>query len=389
MSAHVVVLGGGYAGCQAVKALEKKHDGELTWINEDPYHLVLHESHRIISNPAAEDEITIDVDDIKSDDTAFVEGRVVGVDVDERTIELESGDTVDYDYVLVCLGSRTAFYGIPGLEEHSHTLKSLDDAKGIHEDVVEAAEDATEDDPADVVVGGAGLSGIQSAGEVAEYRDEHDANLRIYLVEGMETVLPGASESLQDRLADMLVERGVKIMTGDFIGEVDDETVYVGEEDDGYKVELDYDVLIWTGGVTGPEAAKEIEVDRDERSNQLRAGRDFTTSDERVFALGDCALVDQNGEMAPPTAQAAWMAADVAADNVVRAIDGRDLREWTYKDKGTLISVGEDAVAHDVVGIPVETFGWIPARFLKKMIAARWIAGITSWGRALGAWSHL
>ncbi len=391
MTDHVVVLGGGYAGARAIKKLEKRHDGDLTWVNENDYHLVLHESHRVIRDPEVEDSITIPIDDIKSDSTEFVEGRVEDIDEDSQTVELERGDEVDYDYLLVCLGSETAFYGIPGLEEHALTLKSLDDAMEIHEAVSEAAAEATEDDPATVVVGGAGLSGIQSAGEFAEFRDHEDAPIDIYLVEGMDSVLPGSDEGLQNRLAEMLVDRGVKIMTGDFIGEVDDDTVYVGEEDDGegFKVELDYDVLLWTGGITGPEAAERIDVDKDERSHRLDASQEFTTSDDRIFALGDCALVDQNGEMAPPTAQAAWGAAEVAAENVVRTIENRELKEWTYKDKGTMISVGEDAVGHDVMFVPVETFGGLPGRFMKKMVAARWIADITSWGRAFGAWGDL
>ncbi len=391
MTEHVVVLGGGYAGARAIKKLEKRHDGDLTWVNDNDYHLVLHESHRVIRNPDVEDSITIPIEDIKSSSTEFVEGRVEAVDENEQEVELASGDTVDYDYLLVCLGSRTAFYGIPGLEEHALTLKSLDDALEIHDAVRDAAEDATEDDPAQVVVGGAGLSGIQSAGELAEFRDHHDASIDIYLVEGMDSVLPGADEELQSRLANMLVDRGIKIMTGDFIGEVDDDTVYIGEQEgeDSYKVELDYDVLLWAGGITGPEAAKEIDVDRDERSNRLDAGQDFTTTDPRIFALGDCALVDQNGDMAPPTAQAAWGAAEVAGDNVVRAMKDEELEEWTYKDKGTMISVGEDAVGHDVIFVPKNTFGGLPGRFMKKMVAARWIADITGWRRAFGAWGDL
>ena len=175
-------------------------------------------------------------------------------------------------------------------------------------------------------------------------------------------------------------------MTGEFIGEVDEDTVYVGEE-----TELPYDVLVWTGGITGREAAENCEVDQDERSHRLHAQQDFQTDDERVFALGDAALVDQPGdEEAPPTAQAAWQAAEVAGKNIARAIRGQPLAKWTHKDKGTVISVGESAVAHDVFVVPfVDTFGGFPAKFLKKAIAARWIRDVSSTGRALSAWSDM
>jgi NADH dehydrogenase len=94
-----------------------------------------------------------------------------------------------------------------------------------------------------------------------------------------------------------------------------------------------------------------------------------------VFALGDAALVEQDEAVVPPTAQAAWQAAEVAGENVARAIRGQPMTEWTYEDKGTLISVGDEAVAHNVVGVrnAVETFGGPVAETLKKSVAARWI----------------
>lgn len=381
MTTKVVVLGAGYAGTRAALELEKSRL-DLTWISMHPYHLVLHESHRLIKDPDAKDKITIPVDDIKSSDTEFVEAEVTGVDAEAREVELADGDTVDYDYLLVALGSNTAFYGIPGLRENALTLKSLDDAVAIHEAVAEAAAEASADDPARVVVGGAGLSGIQSAGEVAEYRDHHDADIEIVLVEALEEILPGHSPELQKKLRGKLEDRGVEIMTDDPITEADESTIYFEENGD-----LQYNVFIWTGGITGRKALEDCGVEKEH--NRLNASSTFETSDPRVFAIGDSAVVEQDGQPAPPTAQAAWQAAEVAARNIERAIQGEELERWRYDDKGTLISVGEDAVAHDVVGIPIETFGGYPAVFLKKFIGARWIASVTGWRRALKAWKVL
>jgi NADH dehydrogenase len=388
MTEHVVVLGSGYAGAGAIQSLEASLDGEadVTWIAKEEYHLVLHESHRCIRDPSVGEKITIPVEEVKSPETGFVQGEVVGIDAEDRTITLADGETVGYDYLVVGLGSRTAFFGIDGLREHAHTLKGLDDALGIHEDVVERAADATAADPVEVVVGGAGLSGIQTAGELAELRDERGLPLSICLVEGLDSVLPNSDPGLQAALRDRLEARDIDIMTGEFIGEVDEETVYVGEGG-----ALDYDVLVWTGGITGQEAVEGTAVGKDERSNRIHTGGNFRTDDERVFALGDCALIDQpGGDPAPPTAQAAWQAAEVVGRNVTRAIRGQPLEPWTYKDKGTVVSVGESAVAHDVFVVPfVDTFGGLPAKFLKKAIAARWIRDVAGVGRALSAWSDM
>ena len=372
MTEDVVVLGSGYAGTGTILSVEERLDGEadLTWVSDVDHHLVLHEAHRVIRDPSIRDRIRFPVSEIKSPATRFVQGSVEDVDVDERTVHLADGSTVDYDYLVVGFGSRTAFFGIEGLEEHSLTLKGLDDAMEIHDAIKDSAKEATRDEPAQVVVGGAGLSGIQSAGEIAAFRDRHRAPIDIHLVEGLDNVFPNNDPVVQAKLRKLLEARDVNIMTGEFIGEVDEETVYIGEE-----TELDYDVLLWTGGITGQEPASKCEVEQDERSHRIESASTFRTSDERVFALGDAALVEQDDAVAPPTAQAAWQAAEVAGENVARSIRGQPMREWTHEDKGTLISVGDEAVAHDVVGFRnvMETFGGPVAEALKKGVAARWI----------------
>ena len=391
MTDDVVVLGSGYAGAGAIKSLESElgRDTDITWISDVDYHLVLHESHRCIRDPAIQDKVTIPVEDIKSPSTRFVQGEVVDIDAEGRVITLADDSTVDFDYLLVAIGSRTAFFGIDGLEEHAHTLKSLDDALGIHEDVKEAAREASQSDPAQVVIGGAGLSGIQSAGEVAEFRDDHRAPIDIHLVEGLDEIFPGNDPEVQAALRTRLEDSDVNIMTGEFIGEVDEETVYIGDD-----IELDYDVLLWTGGITGRECVEDLDVEKDERNKRVHTGMNFQTENDHIFAIGDCALIDQPGENpAPPTAEAAWEAADHIGKNMARAMRGQPLEDWTFKSKGTAISVGEDAIAHDVsyagIGFPVDTFGGFMARNLKKAIAARWINSVTGPGRALKAWPDM
>jgi NADH dehydrogenase len=388
MTDTVVVLGSGYAGAGAIKSLEAELDGEadLLWISRDDHHLVLHESHRCLRDPSVAEKVTIPIEEVKSPATAFRQAEVAGIDTDARSVELADGETVDYDYLLVGLGSRTAFFGIAGLETYAHTLKSLDDVLGIHEDVTATARERTPDNPARVVVGGAGLSGIQTAGELAELRDERDYPIEITLVEGLDEVLPNSDPTLQAALRKRLEARDVTVMCGEFVGEVDDETVYVGE--DG---ELDYDVLVWTGGITGQRAVEAADLAQDERTHRITTSSDFRTDDERVFAIGDCALIDQAGsDPAPPTAQAAWQAAEVVGRNVARAIRGQPLEEWTYQDKGTVVSVGDSAVAHDVFVVPVvDTFGGLPATLLKKAIAVRWIRDVGGTARALSAWSDM
>ncbi|MFC6906272.1 NAD(P)/FAD-dependent oxidoreductase [Halalkalicoccus tibetensis] len=383
MTEQVVVLGAGYAGAGAIPELENElSDAQITWISDTDYHLVLHESHRVIRDPSVREHVTIPVDEIKSPSTRFIEGEVTDLDTDDRVVTLADDTEVDYDYVLVALGSSTAYYGIPGLDEHSLTLKNLDDALGIHEAVKEAAREATRDEPAQVAIGGAGLSGIQSAGEVAEFRDKHNAPIEISLIEALPEIMPGQDPELQGAVKKRLLDADIEIMTDDPITEADEDAIHFDQGEP-----LEYDVFVWTGGITGRECLENANVEKEH--NRIVAESTFQTDDERVFAIGDSAIVDQGESPAPPTAQAAWQAAELVGENIARASEGRPLKTWTFEDKGTLISIGDRAVAHNVQAMPINTFGWFGAETLKKAVAARWIKDVSSAKRAKRAWKYL
>ena len=407
MPSQIVVLGAGYAGCAAVQSLEDEldeMDAEIIWVSMDDYHLVLHEAHRCIRNPTARDSITIPIDEIKSSDTQFVQATMTDLDVDTQTVELDSHDDIDYDYAVVGLGSRTAFYGIDGLQEHALTLKSLGDALSINEQLTEAAQQASRNDPAQVIIGGGGLTGIQIAGEVAAWSDANNAHADVHLVERSSDVFPGHDHEFQGAIRNKLEDHDVEIDTGAAMSAVTENTVEFDERDS-----LDYDVLVWAGGVTGQDTLENTEIDKDH--NRAYADATFETSDDHVFAIGDSALVHQDADaeegplteeaiweiivdeevddVPPPTAEAAWEEGEHIGENIVRTIDGRDPEHWAYMNKGTLVSVGDAAVAHDVIGIPLNTFSGLGARIIKKWISARWIGTITSWKRAVRAWGDM
>ncbi|MFP4625147.1 MAG: NAD(P)/FAD-dependent oxidoreductase [Natronomonas sp.] len=390
MADDVVVVGSGYVGTGTIQRLESELDSEadLTWISDVDHHFVLHESHRIIRDPSVGPKITFPIESLKSPATRFVEGRVVEIDVDTRELVLEDGSIVPFDYLVVGIGSRTAYFGIEGVKRNASTVKNLEDVLEIHNDLERVSQQASRSDPAQVVVGGAGLSGIQSAGEIAAFRDEKRAPIEIHLVEGLDSVFPNNDPVVQATLRELLEAKEVRIHTGEFIGEVDEDTVY-GSED----LALEYDVLLWTGGITGHEVATTADVDQQPRTNRLEVSPTFQTSHERIFALGDAALVEQptTNRPVPPTAQAAWQAAEVAATNVARSIREEPIEPWVYRDMGTVISVGDDAVANDVVGVRAikETVTGPFAEQLKKAAALRWIRKITGPAAALRAYPYM
>lgn len=383
MADSIVVIGTGYAGTKAVQQLEQNtSDVNITWIGENQYHLVLHESHRIIRDPTIRQKITIPVKNIKSTDTNFIKAEVTNIDTEARSVELSNGSTIPYDYVLVAIGSQTAHYGIPGLNDYSITLKSLEDALTIHKRIFTETNLESSEKPTQVLIGGAGLSGIQVAGEVAKLRDEAGISIEITLLEALDEILPGHSSDLQKSVRKQLIKADIDIRTGNPLSKAGDEYIHLKNDK-----KLSYDILIWTGGITGHDIMESIDVEKEH--NRIKTDTTFKTSDDRIFTVGDAALVENGENPVPPTAQAAWQAADVAANNIERSLQNKPLRHWTYEDKGTLISIGDKAIAHNVSNIPFSTFGSYPAQFLKKFVAARWIAGLTSWYHASSAWSVL
>lgn len=400
MPPQIVVLGAGYAGTAAIRSLESEFENaNLVWVSENSYHLVLHEAHRCIRDPDVREEITIPIDEIKSDGTQFVQGTVTNLNVDGCEVVLDDGGTIDYDYAVVAIGSQTAFFGIDGLQEHALTLKSLGDTLSIHEQVTNAASEASRSDPAQVVVGGAGLTGIQTAGEIAAWRDETDAQVEIHLVEMESHVFPGHDSAFQGTLRKQLEESAIDIRTDATCVEVGEAMIQFEDDED-----MAYDVLGWAGGVAGQDALADANVEKDH--NRAYTDSTFKTSDDRVYAIGDSALVDQDTEegalgeqviwqrivnpdtenVPPPTAEAAMEEGEHIGKNIARIHRGDEPVDWAYIDKGTLVSVGDNAVAHGVIGIPVNTFSGPAARTLKRAISARWIGQISSPKRAITSW---
>ena len=324
------------------------------------------------------------------------------LDVDDREVSLADGSLIEYDYAVVCLGSQTAFYGIDGLDEHALTLKSLGDALAIREQLSVAARDATRADPAQVVVGGGGLTGIQIAGEIAVLRDDHDASMDIHLVEESDQLFAGHDHEFQGAIHNHLERHNVEIDTGTMISSVEEDEFETADGDS-----MAYDVLIWAGGVTGQDALENAALNKDH--NRVYTDTTLETSDQRVFALGDSALVGQDEEESPlseeaiweaivdpetespvpPTAEGAWEAGEILGENIARLIEDRDRIHWTYTNKGTVVSIGETAVAHGVLGVPINTFSGPGARMLKKAISTRWIGDIASWRRAARPWPDM
>ncbi|MHB9285623.1 NAD(P)/FAD-dependent oxidoreductase [Halobacteriales archaeon Cl-PHB] len=361
---HVAVLGAGYAGLSLARQLESTlpDDVTLTVVDERDTHLVQHLIHRAIRHPDIADDLRLPLSDLL-DRADHRQARVTAVDPEAGTVQLGDGELA-YDLGAVCLGARTDFHGLPGVAEHATPLKRLAHADAIREEFHEvcAAEGTT-------VVGGAGLSGIQAAGELAALADdEATTDVEVRLLEQAERVAPSFPGAFQDAVADELRVRGVSVETGRTISGVVDGTVVCEDGDD-----VAFDQLVWTGGIVGQAAM-------DDRRPDVRARLRLT---DRTLALGDAArVVDAEGQPAPASAQTALGQADVAATNLARLVEHRQaggdgfapqLSTYRYDSRGWLVTVGDGAVAQ--VG-PTVVRGRA-ARTLKTSVTESYLRSLT------------
>jgi NADH dehydrogenase len=358
---HVAVLGAGYAGISLARKLERSlpDDVAITVVDERETHLVQHLVHRLVRHPSLADDLRIPIADLLGR-AEHRRARVTDVDPDAGEVTLDDG-SLSYDAGAVCLGARTAYHDIPGAEAHGTPLKRASHAERIRADFLETPPSGRS------VVVGAGLSGIQVAGELAALGRETGADAEVRLFEQMGTVAPSFPEAFQRAVGEELTERGVRVATGRTVEAVDGDAV---EFADGERV--GYDQLVWTGGIAGGGAVGD---GRPVVRADLRLG-------ERTFAVGDAArIVDADGRPAPASAQTAVRQADVAATNVERLIthrrkEGGDfhprLETYRYDELGWLVSVGDGTVAQ--VG-PTVVRG-AAAKGLKTTVGAGYLASV-------------
>jgi NADH dehydrogenase len=366
---RVAVLGAGYAGLTVARRLERRlpDSVDLVVVDDSPDHLVQHELHRVVRHPELADVITVPLEEL-FERAEVREARVTAVDPDAGAATLETGDgteTLAYDAAAVCLGAETAFYGLPGVEEHATPLKSLEDAFAIRQAAL-VAEGGT------AVVGGAGLSGVQVAGELAALSEEEGLDLEVTVVEQADRVAPGFDRAFARALERELTDRGVVVETGATVESADADTLELA---DGRT--LDHDVFVWTGGITGPAA---LDGERPVTGADLRVG-------ETTFVVGDAARVtDADARAVPATAQAAVREARVAARNIDRLLaDGPEddtgdnpFDVFRFESIGWVVSVGDGAVAQ--VG-PLVLSGE-PARAAKAVIGAGHLGSVGAIERA-------
>lgn len=366
--ANLLLLGAGYGGIHTAIGLEKAGQ-PFTILNKHDYHTFTTLLHEPAGGRNEFDHYAVALGEVlRSERSQLQQATVTRIDPTAQVVETTAG-RYDYDVLVVALGNAPEYFGIPGLAEHALVLRSLESARQIRAQIEQSFADWHKDrDPAKlrIVVGGAGLTGVELCGELAEWMPElcnHYgvplADVELINLEAAPTILPMLDPQLQQTAAEVLRAKGVRLRTSTAIVQVAAGRV---ELKGGETIHAQ--TIIWTGGVRANPllAAAGFEVDARGRAkvrDTLQA-----VDHDNVFIIGDSAcFIEADGKPLPPTGQAASQMGDHAARNVVRYLQGQPLLPFHFTNMGTLASLGSELGVGTVKG--VKTKG-VPANLMKE-----------------------
>lgn len=384
MSKHIVILGAGYGGLLAALNVRKyltKAQAEVTVVNQTPTHQIITELHRLAAGDVSERAVAIPLDKLlKGKEVNIKVATVQSFSVDDKEVKFVDGSKLSYDALVVALGSKTAYFGIPGLEENSMVLKSADDANKIYNHIdarIREYSISKNEADATILIGGGGLTGVELVGEIADKLPAQakkygvdPKEIKLLLVEAGPKILPVLPDDLIARATTSLEARGVKFLTGLPVTNVEGNVV---DLKDGQKIVTN--TFVWTGGVQGNplvgESGLEVNRGRATVNEYLQS-----TSHPDVFVAGDSAVVfAADGRPYPPTAQIAWQMGELIGYNLYAYLENKTFEIFSPINSGTLASLGrKDAVA--TVGASSTPLRGMPASLMKEASNIRYLSHI-------------
>ena len=319
-------------------------------------------------------------------------GEMIGLNRQRREVHVapfvdEEGDAVTpqrvfpYDTLIIAVGSLTNDFNTPGVKEHAIALETPAEAARFHRRLVNALIRAhaqpgpLRPEQLQVAIIGAGATGVELSAElhnttrqlVAYGLDRIDPqkDIKINLIEAAERILPALPERLSAGADELLRGLGVRVRTSAHVAAVLPNGVKLASGE-----EIPAELVVWAAGVKAPDFLKDLGGLETNRINQLIVQPTLqTTRDENVFAIGDCAACRwrENGGNVPPRAQAAHQQACHMAKQMRNRLAGKPLKEWRYRDFGSLVSLGEYSTVGNLMGALVGGNLWLEGYFARMM----------------------
>ena len=354
---QIVIVGGGFGGLAAAKAL-RNTSADILLIDRTNHHVFQPLLYQVATSVLSPSQIGSPIRGIlrNQKNTTVVLGEVIGVDKDQKRVFVSNSDRqnipIPYDYLILATGASQSYFGHNEFEQFAPGLKTLADAVAIRNKVLQAFELAeAEEDPSrhrdllTFVLVGAGPTGVEMAGALAElvrstlrseFRRIDPASARIVLLDLAPRVLGTFSEDLSKAAKQRLDKLGVEVRLGHGADQIDADGVTVAGDRIATKT------VIWTAGVAPSLAGKWLKVETD-RAGRVRVQNDLTVPGHpEIFVIGDTASLDQNGEPLPGVAQVAMQQGRYAGKFIQNRVAGKPAPgPFNYFDKGNMAVVGK------------------------------------------------
>lgn len=354
---HVVILGAGFGGLNAARAL-KRAPVRITVIDRANHHLFQPLLYQVATAALSPADISAPIRRIlrRQNNVEVLLAEATAIDLPSRRVVLADGE-VDYDFLIVATGATHAYFGHEDWELLAPGLKTLKDALQIRQRILIAFEIAEREPDKRLrhewmtfVIVGAGPTGVELAGTLAEvarqtlardFRHIDTAEARVVLVEAATKVLGTFEDTLSAKAQDQLKRLGVDVRLGLPVSEITALGVQVGSEWIGART------IIWAAGVAASPLAQSLNVPLD-RAGRVLVEPDLTVpGHDNVYVIGDLAHLEQEGKPVPGIAPAAMQEGRQAASNLLRSLGGQERLPFRYHDKGMLATIGRGAaVAH-------------------------------------------
>ena len=364
----VVILGAGFGGLTAARALSKH--AEVVLIDRHNFQTFLPLLYQVSTAGLAADHVAYPIRGaLRKTNVQFRMGTPKKLNATASELTLTDGQVIKYDHLVIALGSTTADFGIAGVKENALGMKTVGEALTIRSEVMRSYEDMCRQgnkDNLDIAIVGGGPTGVEMAGAFAELvrgplrSDYADAanRVRVSIIEAGPRLVPSFSESLSNKTQKDLEKLGVKVLTNTSVKEVLPDSILTL---DGNTIQAN--TTVWAAGVKGVPAMDLLHLPvtrgRIDVSSTLQV-----TGYENVWAIGDIAgAVGADGAPLPMVAPVAMQQGRFLAKQIQALAAAKPLENFKYKDKGSMATIGRHKAIVEVKGIrisgPIAWLAWL------------------------------
>ncbi len=371
---HIVIIGGGFAGVNLAKQLGNKKGLKVTLVDRNNYNFFPPLLYQVSTGMLDISSISIPFRTlfIGNNNLFFRIGELEAIVPDQKKVVLSTGE-VHYDTLVLATGTESNYFGMKNIEKNALPMKTVNDAIKLRnyllmegEKYTFCTDEAEKRKMRNIVISGAGPSGVEIAGMIAEmrkrklkeiYPELESERLNIYLVDGAPTVLSSMSEKSQKYTLKILKKLGVIVKLDKMVSDYTDDKVFFKDGDT-----IETRTLIWTAGVTGMKVDG-IPEDCYDKGNRLRVDAyNKVVNSDHIYAIGDTCIqkTDPNfPEGHPQLGSVAQQQGKALADNFVAILKNTQPKPFTYKDKGAMAIIGDQKAVADMTFPKIILTGWL------------------------------